>query len=114
VNELKGDELFFGYPEFKNMLCDFDQMKSLPLQPCFEYTKILNSSEVVNLLDPSRPQIEITENIKLFGDMFSQNKTMMKAYGKYEISIDHSALETEALNRTVAYFNQIEAGGKSF
>ena len=83
------------------MICDFEQMETLPLEPCFEYTKILNSSEVINFLDSSNPQIEITKHLNLSGDFFSLNRNVMKAYGKFEISIDHSALENEALNRTI-------------
>lgn len=43
--------------------------------------------------------------------MFSQDNSRMKAYGKYEISINNTALEIEALNRTVSYFKSIEVSG---
>ena len=83
IKEKKGGENYYGYTKFKNMICDFEDMKSLPEKPCFQYSKILNSTEAVQFLQSDKQLIEISSNISLFGDIFSDDRMNMKAYGKF-------------------------------
>ena len=100
---------YYGYPEYKQMLCEFDQMQTLPKEPCFEYTKLLNTSDIFQYLDGSlRPMIEISSDLSLIGDIFSANRSSLRAYGSFKMDIDHTALEVEALNRTTKFFQGLD------
>lgn len=51
IQETHIGENFFGYTKLSNMICDFEELKTLPMKPCFEYSRILNSSEAIKFIE---------------------------------------------------------------
>ena len=52
--------------------------------------------------------MEISDDVHLIGSMGSSNRNKLKAYGRLTVDLDHTAIEAEALNRTIWYFNELD------
>jgi hypothetical protein len=56
------------------------------------------------------PEIDITENVNLMGDIDNQDKWLMKAYSQFDIQLDYLALQNKSMSMVdelMKYFREI-------